>query len=227
MSNTKNKGVLFDLDGVISDTQDLHAEVESEYLREFNIHIQPDALSARFAGFGDKQMFKTLFAEHGMKHPIEEISQQKWKRMTAKIEEQGIKPVPYVLDLIKSLHENDFVLAIASGSPVLFIEQVMEALSLQKYFAAYVSVEEVAYGKPAPDVFLEAAKRANIDINQCIIIEDGISGMQAAATAGIPCLGLIKDESRKYPTDWLVTSFKEVSTEKLGRWIEKAKLPVM
>jgi len=218
MKNIKNKGVLFDLDGVISDTQDMHAEVESEYLRELNIHIDPQALSARFAGFGDKQMFNTLFAEHGLRHPIDEISKEKWARMTVKVEQCGIRAIPHAIELIDSLYKSGFVLAIASGSPVKFIEQVMEALSLQKYFAAYVSADEVAHGKPAPDVFLEAAKRANIDLNQCLIIEDGISGMQAAATAEIPCIALVKDKNKKYPTDILVSSLQEVNVEKILQW---------
>ncbi len=70
--------VLFDLDGVISDTQDMHAQVESEFLRGLNIHIHADEITARFAGTGDKEMFATLFAEHGVDHPIEGISKQKW-----------------------------------------------------------------------------------------------------------------------------------------------------
>ncbi len=95
--------------------------------------------------------------------------------MSLKVEEQGIKPIPYALELIQSLYNSDFILAIASGSPRHFIEHVMQALSLEKYFAAYVSADEVEYGKPAPDVFLEAASRAHIDTSKCLIIEDARS----------------------------------------------------
>ena len=213
------KGVIFDLDGVISDTQDMHSEVESAFLRRLNIHIEPGDISARFAGVGDKPMFAAVFAEHGVEHPIEEISKEKWRLMELEVQKQGIKPVPYVLELIQSLHNNNFTLAIASGSPITFIEKAIRALDIEKYFTAYVSADEVAHGKPAPDVFLEAAKRANINIKKCLIVEDGISGMQAAATANIPCLGLVKDKSKKYPTNLLVTSFAEVTIEKLEQWL--------
>jgi HAD superfamily hydrolase (TIGR01509 family) len=219
--SNKKRGVLFDLDGVISDTQDMHSQVESEFLRSLDIHIHPDEITARFAGVGDKQMFATVLSEYGMNHPVEEISKEKWKIMSAMVAKHGIKPVPYALELIDNLYKNDFVLAIASGSPLIFIEQVIEALSIRKYFAAYVSAEEVERGKPAPDVFLEAAKRSSIDANECVIIEDGLSGMQAAATAKIPCIGLVKDKSKTYPATLLVSSLKDVTIELIATMANK------
>jgi len=219
MRDTEQKrGVLFDLDGVISDTQDMHSQVESEFLRSLNIHIHPDEITARFAGVGDKEMFTTVLAEHGISHSIEEMSKEKWKMMALMVGKHGIKPVPYALELIESLYNSNFVLAIASGSPKIFIEQVVQALSIGKYFTACVSAQEVARGKPAPDVFLEAAKRACIDVHNCVIIEDGLSGMQAALNAKIPCIGLVKDKSKSYPTPLLVSSLKEVTVELILLW---------
>ncbi len=228
--NKQNKqGVIFDLDGVISDTQDMHSQVESEFLRSLDIHIDADQITDRFAGVGDKEMFATVLAEHGLNHSIEEMSKEKWAMMSLKVKEHGIKPMPFALELIESLHKNNFVLAIASGSPIVFIEHVMFALSINKYFAAYVSAQEVAHGKPAPDVFLEAAKRSFIDVHDCVIIEDGLSGMQAAAAAKIPCIGLVKDKCKIYPATFLVTSLKEITLEiifKLGKKQVK-ELPVV
>jgi len=219
-----NRGVIFDLDGVISDTQNLHSQVESEFLRSLNIHIHPDEITARFAGVGDKEMFTTVFAEHGVSHPIEQMSKEKWTRMSQLIDKVGIKAVPYALELIETLHNNNFVLAIASGSPRTFINQVVEALSVKKYFSAFVSAEEVPHGKPAPDVFLEAAKQAKISLTQCVIIEDGISGMQAAAKANIPCIGLVQDTSKNYPATLVVMSLKDVTIELILQLQEKQKL---
>jgi HAD superfamily hydrolase (TIGR01509 family) len=195
-------------------------------LRGLNIHIHPDEISARFAGVGDKEMFTTVFAEHGINHSIEGISDEKWKMMSLMVEKHGIKAIPYVLELIDSLYKSNFVLAIASGSPKTFIEQVMQTLALQKYFTAYVSAEEVARGKPAPDVFLEAAKRACIDVNRCLIIEDGLSGMQAAASANIPCIGLVKDKSKNYPAAMLVHSLQEITLDMVLAMIERTNCKI-
>ncbi len=212
--NTEEKrGVIFDMDGVISDTQNMHSAVESKFLSGLNIHIHPDEITARFAGVGDEQMFSTVFAEHGVNHPVEGIRKEKWAMMLQKVEEEGIKQVPFATELIELLYEQGFVLSVASGSPKGFINQVIDALSLRKYFTAFVSAEEVAHGKPAPDVFLEAAKRSGVNPNRCIIIEDGISGMQAAAKANIPCIGLVEDMSKTYPTKFLVTSLKQITVD--------------
>jgi HAD superfamily hydrolase (TIGR01509 family) len=169
-------------------------------------------------------MFTTIFAEHGVSHPIEQMSKEKWARMSQLIDKVGIKAVPYAIELIETLHKNDFVLAMASGSPRTFINQVVQALSLNRYFSAMVSAEEVAHGKPAPDVFLEAAIQANISPTQCVIIEDGLSGMQAAAKANIPCIGLVQDTSKNYPASVVVTSLKDVTIELIVQLQEKQKL---
>jgi HAD superfamily hydrolase (TIGR01509 family) len=213
MSVKEPRGVIFDLDGVISDTQDMHSHVESEFLRSLGIEIHPDNITARFAGVGDKEMFSTIFAEYGVDHPIEEISVQKWKMMEDQVQKHGIKPISHVVDLIESLYNSNFILAIASGSPRNFINQVMGALSLRKFFAVSVSSDEVERGKPAPDVFLEAARQANMDLSKCTIIEDGLSGMQAAAAAKISCVGLVKDKTKIYPADLLITSFNQLTVD--------------
>ena len=221
------RGVIFDMDGVISDTQNMHSEVESQFLRSLNIHIHPDEITARFAGVGDKQMLTTLFAEHGVSHPLEQIRKEKWHKIAEMVEEKGIQAVPHAVELIKLLYDNGFLLAVASGSPKTFIDQVIEALSLKQYFAAFVSADDVRHGKPAPDVFLEAAKQAAIDLNECVIIEDGLSGMQAAASAKIPCIGLVADKDRSYPATVLVTSLKEVTIELVMQLqTNKKSLPV-
>jgi HAD superfamily hydrolase (TIGR01509 family) len=207
------RGVIFDMDGVISDTQNLHSLAESEFLSSLGIQIHPDEITARFAGVGDHKMFTTIFAEHKISHPIEKIVQQKWNRMADLVNEVGIKAVPYVIDLIEQLYGNGFRLAIASGSPRSFINNVVEKLALQKYFSATVSSEEVPHGKPAPDVFLEAARRAHISTTECVIIEDGISGMQAAARANIPCIGLVTNADKDYPATLVVQSLKDVTIE--------------
>lgn len=209
----ERRGVIFDMDGVISDTQDMHSQVESKFLSGLNIHIHPDEITARFAGVGDKAMFSTIFAEHGINHSIEDIRKEKWDMMLKMVEQHGIKQVPYATELIRLLYEKGFVLSVASGSPKSFIEQVIDALSLRKYFSAFVSAEEVPRGKPAPDVFLEAAKRSGINPNRCVIIEDGLSGMQAALQADIPCIALVQDRSKTYPAQVLVTSLKDITVD--------------
>ena len=211
---TGTSGIIFDMDGVISDTQDLHAEIESSVLKRFGINLSPDEITARFAGVGDKVMFSTLFSEHGVKiASFDDLVTEKWGLMAQAVASHGVKPIAYSLELIELLSQYGFVLSVASGSPRAFIAQVIETFSLQKYFVCCVSGEEVRHGKPAPDIFLEAAKLMGLDYDRCAVIEDGLSGMQAAARAGMGCIGLVKDLDKKYPASVLVTSLREVTPE--------------
>lgn len=91
-----------------------------------------------------------------------------------------------------------------------FVRLVLYKLGLADKFNQIVSADEVEHGKPAPDIFLLAAKRLNKSAEECIVIEDGISGMEAAKAAGMKCIGLVEDLDKKYPTNILVTELGEV-----------------
>jgi HAD superfamily hydrolase (TIGR01509 family) len=216
-------GVIFDLDGVISDTQDLHADIESLILGRFGINLSSNEISGRFAGVGDRQMFATLFADyHITERSVDEVVIEKWRLMSDSIARQNIKPVPFALDLIDLLSRHGFVLSIASGSPRHFIAQVMKSFSIEKYFLCSVSSEEVPHGKPHPDIFLEAAKRMLISPANCVVIEDGISGMQGAISAEMKCIGLVKDSQKLYPAHTVLTSLDQVTLELISSLVRNS-----
>jgi HAD superfamily hydrolase (TIGR01549 family) len=111
------------------------------------------------------------------------------------------------------LKENGFPLAIASASIKSFINLVVKELGLENIFDVLVSSTEVAKGKPAPDIFLLAAKKLGADPENCIVIEDGIKGMEAAKNAGMKCIGLVADKNGAYPADILVNSLTEIKID--------------
>ena len=206
--------VIFDMDGVVSDTQKFHAEAESEMLKDYHITMSPAEITKRFAGVADERMFKEIFDEHGVTThpPIDNIVFQKWDIM-ATIAYGRITPIPHALELIKTLRANDFKLAIASASTKVFINEVLGELKITDDFDTLVSAQEVERGKPAPDIFLLAAKRLGVTPEESVVIEDGRSGMIGAAAAGIKCIGLIgeNDKPDEYPATQCVTSLSQVS----------------
>lgn len=216
INNYGDIAVIFDLDGVISDTQDLHATVDSKVLRQFGIYLQPDEITVRFAGMGDRQMFSILFKEYKIEGSVQQAIEMKWKRMANLLSQSNFQPVSYSVELIQMLHAAGISLSIGSGSPISFIMTVLDVFSLHKYFEHYVSAEEVPNPKPHPDIFLEASRRMGIKPHKCVVVEDGISGMEAAVNAGMGCIGLVKDPLRKYPANYVVTSLAEVTLELIG-----------
>lgn len=206
------KAVIFDMDGVVSDTQKYQAEAESKLLLKSGIHMSPDEISAKYAGVSDREWFKDMFARADQPVDLEKIVAQKWK-IVFEIATGHIQPIEGAPALIKKLKENGFPLAIASASAKSFINLVMKELGLENIFDVLVSATEVTKGKPAPDIFLKAAKKLGVKPEDCTVIEDGIKGMEAAKNAGMKCIGLIKDKNGNYPADILVTSLNEVKID--------------
>lgn len=214
------RAVIFDMDGVISDTQRFHASVESKILKEHGVTMTPREITAKYAGVTDKNMFEEIFKNHQIYYPnIEKIIFRKWDVM-GKIVIGKIKAIPHVIKLIKSLNQSGFKLAIASASKLSFISTVINELKIQDYFDTIVSAQEVQNGKPAPDIFLLAAKRLQIEPKYCLVIEDGKSGMIGAKSAGMKAIGLVKDLQKDWPADIVTTSLRNVSIIKIEEIID-------
>ena len=209
----RKKAVIFDMDGVVSDTQKFHAEVESLLLKDFDINMTPEAITKQYAGVSDEEMFAKIFGKNRLKvDSIADIVFKKWDLMK-QVASGRITAIPHAITLIQNLKKAGFKLAIASASTKIFINEVIAALNIAEYFDTYVSTQEVKHGKPAPDIFLLAAKRLGIQPEESIVIEDGRSGMIAATAANIKSIGLVSDSTADYPATILVSSLKDVTIE--------------
>ncbi|MDP3964016.1 MAG: HAD family phosphatase [bacterium] len=207
--------VIFDMDGVISDTQSAHSRIEQDILGEYGIRMDAAEITRRFAGVTGREMFPKIFSEYGVELPdIEGVLQDKWRRMQ-QVAAEGISEIPGVASLIRDLHANRFRLGVASGSRLAFIELVLSALNLADYFHAVSSSQEVERGKPDPAIFLLAAKKLGAKPGECLVIEDAESGMLAAKGAGMKCVGLVLDRQRSYPADMVIENFGELSVERI------------
>ena len=189
---TKIKAVIFDMDGVISDTQKLHASVEEKLLKKYGIELNSDEITEKYAGVPDKEFFEKIFKDYKVSVDVEKIINEKWKEMI-NIAKNNIFPIPGIIELVKQLKENRFKLAVASSSPHNFIELVLSELKLEGKFDVIVSAEDVKFGKPNPEIFLLASKNLSVDPSECVVIEDGINGIIAAKRAGMKCILLTRE----------------------------------
>ncbi len=207
------KAVIFDMDGVISDTQKFHALAEHILLKELGIDISPSQITQKYAGVNDESMFREIFKNHNQsKFNITSLIDKKWALMT-EISKDKIKPITGSLELIDNLRSNGHKLALASASTLDFINHVLIELKITENFATIVSATQVKEGKPAPDVFILAAKNIEMPAKECIVIEDGESGMLAAKRAKMKCVGLVKNAHNQTPADINVTSLTQLSSD--------------
>ncbi len=205
------RGVIFDMDGVIADTQRIHARIESAMLGTLGVAITPDEISRRFAGRSNKNMFAEVFGERGLESPYcEEISDKIFQQFCACSSEfVGIEGT---IETIRALY-GEVPLAVASASRPVAIQLVLTTVGVRKYFSETASSREVKLGKPAPDVFLLAAKKLGVKPKNCTVIEDGVSGMLGARAAGMRCVALAPDGRTDFPADIVVKDLRNIPVE--------------
>lgn len=209
------KGIIFDMDGVISDTQKFHAQVESELLAGCGIHLTSAEITKRYAGVRTADFFKELLETQSEKYDAEALAGKK-QEMMEKLASISVDAIDGSIDLIKRLYSEGYVLAVASASNLNYVQKVLNKLEIINYFSFVASGDMVASGKPSPEIFLLAASKINIIPGECLVIEDGINGMEAAKRAGMQCIGLAADKGKNYPTKNLVISLSEVTADLLN-----------
>jgi len=205
--------VVFDMDGVLVDTEHLWDEVREELTTEWGGRYTPDAQEAMM-GMSSHEWSRYLHEVVGLHEPPETINEEVVRRMLARYEVE-LPVVPGSVDAVRRLDGTGYRLAVASSSNRELIDAVLRRLELAALFETTVSSEEVARGKPAPDVYLEAARRLDVPPSRCAAIEDSASGIRAAHEAG---LRVIAYPNRHYPpsaqvlasADAVVATFDEL-----------------
>lgn len=181
--------VIFDMDGVISDTQKFHSAVESALLKRHGIEMSPDEITHRYSGYATAKMFEELFAAANLPAPdINALTAEKYDRLIA-MATGNIVGIPGIAALVRMLADAGVPLAVASASRPDFIRLVLSSLEIESCFHHLTSGREVEHGKPAPDIFLLAATRLGVEPDRCVVIEDANNGVRAAKAAGMKCVG--------------------------------------
>ncbi len=210
------KGIIFDMDGVISDTQKLHSQVEAEILSRYGIKITPSEITAKYSGVRTKEFFDDLLKKQKQEYDLDLLMEEKWSQME-KFASKSVDAIEGSIDLIKRLSVANYSLAVASASNLNYVKTVLKTLGVFNHFSYIVSGDMVKKGKPDPESFLLASSKINVSPDYCLVIEDGVSGMQAAKAGGMKCIGLVKDINQSYPTKNLVTSLSEITLEYINQ----------
>jgi beta-phosphoglucomutase family hydrolase len=179
---------IFDLDGTIIDSEEHYYQADRIMLAEYGIEFTNE-MKETFIGTGNYEMMKRIKVEYGLSESAEELLQKK-NALYLRIALGHTAAYPEMLALLELLHAHSYPMAIGSGTSLEVIEAFLADLKIRHFFRAVVSAEDVARGKPAPDVFLEAACRLNAPPGRCIVFEDAQYGVMAAQNAGMRCVAI-------------------------------------
>jgi HAD superfamily hydrolase (TIGR01509 family) len=177
--------VIFDMDGVIVDTEQVWEEVRAQLVADWNGRTVPGAQQAMM-GMSSREWSHYMHDELCLSPSPAEINTEVVRRMLDRYRRE-LPVIDGALDAVRRLAEA-FPLAVASSSNRPLIDAVLAAAGIADCFATTVSSEEVARGKPSPDVYLEAARRLGVAPEQCTAIEDSGNGIRAAHAAGMRVL---------------------------------------
>jgi HAD superfamily hydrolase (TIGR01509 family) len=182
------KTVIFDMDGVLVNSEPLHHEVSLVQFKELNIEVTNE-LFATFTGNSNKMIYQKIKDRFQLDHEIEDLIAAKNRLFIEAFDKkEDLHLMPGVKDLIVNLYDNGMQLVVASSSEMEIIDKVFERFDLNQYFAHKVSGNDFPESKPNPAIFLKAAELAQTPVENCIVIEDSTNGIKAAKAAGIYCI---------------------------------------
>jgi beta-phosphoglucomutase family hydrolase len=175
------QGLVFDCDGTIADTMPLHYQAWVQSLGEHG-HDFPEALFYEMAGIPTHTIIEILNQKHGYTLPVQKTSERKDALFLELIPQ--VTPIEPVVNIIKA-YAGKLPMSVATGGTRSLCSKTLSALGLLDYFQAMVTADDVQHGKPAPDIFLEAARRMNVPPKLCCAFEDAELGLASANAAGM------------------------------------------
>jgi beta-phosphoglucomutase len=208
-------GVIFDMDGVLVDSEEFISRAAMMMFAERGLKVKAEDFSP-FVGMGENRYIGGVAEKYRHTGDIVELKKRTYD-IYLEIIKGKLKPLPGVFEFIRQCRAKGLRLAVASSADMRKVKGNLEEIRLgSEKFDAVICGEDVERKKPAPDIFLLAAKRIGVEPRRCIVVEDAVSGVKAARAAGTKCLGITSSfsEEELAGADWFAPSL-EVQLERL------------
>lgn len=218
------KAVLFDMDGVIVNSEPLHRKAFHQVFADLNIHVSQETYYS-FSGSSTRNIAEKLVEGYGLSQTPDDIIAAKrsyFKELFANDTEFNL--LPGVLELIQHYHQAGIKLVVASSASRNTITMVFDKFGLNPYFIGRISGDELEASKPDPQIFLQAAALAGEPVENCMVIEDATNGIIAAHRAGIFCAAYRSPHThlQDYSLAQLVISdYQELRLEAIGQYFDR------
>lgn len=212
------KAVIFDMDGVIINSESIHFKIECRSFELLGINV-PDKEHYSYVGATLDELWKRVALRHHLKKSAEELTEFHIKQVLDGFSSMDLSPIIGFDKIVNDLKKHGIKMALASSSPRQLINIILNKLNLSNCFDIIVSGEEVERSKPAPDIFIKAREMLDISRENCVIIEDSHNGLMAANAAGIKCVGFQNPDSGVQDlrcADLIVHEYSELNFNKMN-----------
>jgi len=180
--------VLWDVDGTLVDTAELHFQAWTILARELNKPFTRADFAATF-GRRNPEIIHQIFGHRYTDAEVAELGKRKEELYRAAAR-QGVELLPGVRPLLEGLYGAGFLQAIGSSAPRVNLDLILDLTQTARYFQAIVSSEDTQRGKPDPQVFQVAAAKLGVAPGRCVVVEDAVAGVQAAREGGMKCIAV-------------------------------------
>ena len=193
--SVKDRGVIWDLDGVLADTTEAHFQAWATALSAWDIPFDRSRFDRVF-GMNNVDTLTELLGRPPTQEEIRGIAERK-ESIFRQHAEELVRPMPGAVRLLDELEQAGWMQGVASSAPLENIDLLVDVFGIRRYFAAILSGDGLPAGKPDPSLFLQAAKSLQLPPDQCVVVEDAPAGVEAARRAGMVFIAVATTRPRE------------------------------
>jgi len=212
--------VIFDVDGVLSDTGPVHYESWKKLADEIGVEFNREFFNETF-GQQSVPITRKLVGDGPSRRKIKQWADLKEKYYREMVKDK-LEPLSGVLTLLNELKGKGFKIAVGSSGPPENVDLLLESLNIKHYFDVIITAAEISNSKPSPDVFLKAAENVNLKAENCLVIEDAPVGIEAAKRANMKSIALTTTHPREElkDADLILLDLKDLSSEDIMKLLK-------
>ncbi len=216
----KNKysdcAVIFDMDGVIADTNPFHSLAWKTFAEKYNFTISDEDLKSHVFGRTNKSIFDFLFGDSLSQEKISVLANEK-EVIFREIYKNNIKALPGLIELLADLKTASFKIGIATSAPEENVELIVGELGIKDYFNAIVDPKDITRSKPDPEIYIKCSQLLSVTPERCLVFEDSLPGIEAAVSAGMKVIGITSTHSSDELKNTLMTidNFFQIDINKI------------
>lgn len=188
MADAQLRGALWDMDGTLVDTAELHFQAWVQMCHELGRSFDRRDFAATF-GKRNVEIMAYLYGDTIDAAEVERVGNRK-EELYRQMARKGVSLLPGAGELMEELHKQGFRQGIGSSAPRANLELILELTGIDRFLGAVVSAEDTTRGKPDPQVFLVGAQRLGVEPSKCVVFEDAIAGIQAAKAGGMKAVAV-------------------------------------
>lgn len=182
--------VLFDMDGVICDTNPYHAKAWRKFLEKYGVSATDDEFAEHMYGKSNSYILQHFFKRAFVGEEFERMEYEK-ELTFRQVYEPYVEPVAGLVDLVTDLHQQGARMGIATSAPIENMDLILSKVPIRPYMGSFMASQHVAQHKPHPEVYLQSAQRLGLSPDRCVVFEDSVSGVMAAKNAHMKVVGVL------------------------------------